>query len=163
MLFQGAASGHPSACTMHAEDVPTMIRRLETPPISLPASLVETIDVVCAITQAKVKGESVRRLREVVEIISVGEKIGELRTNTPFVWDPASDSFFFKTESYLFEKLVKRYGVSREYLQKEFMKRTQLLMELYRQNISDYKEVQDVIHAYYKTPEQVMKRFNIRV
>ncbi len=163
VLFQGAASGHPSACTMHAEDVDTMIRRLETPPISLPASLVETIDIVCAITQAKVRGESVRRLKEVVEIIEVGDTPGSLRTNTPFVWDPASDSFFFKTESYMFEKLVKRYGLSRELLQREFALRSQLLMELYRQNITNYKEVQDIIHAYYKTPQVVLKRFNIRV
>jgi flagellar protein FlaI len=163
VLFQGAASGHPSACTMHAEDVPTMIRRLETPPIGLPPSLVETIDVVCVITQAKIKGEPVRRLREVVEIIKVGDNMSELKTNTPFMWDPASDSFFFKTESYLFEKLVKRYGLTMDYLKREFAIRTQLLMELYRQNIVSYKEVQDVIHAYYKTPQQVMKRFNIRI
>ena len=163
VLFQGAASGHPSACTMHAEDVDTMVRRLQTPPISLPASLVETIDIVCVITQAKVHGESVRRLREVVEIIEVGETPGSLRANTPFVWDPASDNFYFKTESYMFEKLAKRYGLSRDFLQREFTARSQLLMELYRQNIVDYKEVQEVIHAYYKTPQLVMKRFNIRV
>ena len=54
------------------ENVDTMIRRLETPPISLPASLVETIDIVCAITQAKVH-KTKCKLREVTEIISVGE------------------------------------------------------------------------------------------
>ena len=37
------------------------------------------------------------------------------------------------------------------------------LKSLYEQNIVDYKEVQEVIHAYYKTPQLVMKRFNIRV
>jgi hypothetical protein len=79
------------------------------------------------------------------------------------MWDPASDSFFFKTESHLFEKLVKRYGLTMDFLKREFAIRTQLLMELYRQNIVSYKEVQDVIHAYYKTPQQVMKRFNIRI
>ncbi len=35
VLFQGMASGHPSMGTMHAEDVKTMIKRLETPPINL--------------------------------------------------------------------------------------------------------------------------------
>lgn len=163
VLFQGAASGHPTACTMHAEDVQTMVRRLETPPISLPPSLVETIDVVCVITQAKVGGESVRRLKEVVEIIEIGEGRGAIRTNTPFVWDPATDTFFFKTDSHMFGKLVKKYGINQEFLKREFMRRTRLLMELYRRNIAGYQEVHDIISAYYKTPDQVLRRFTILV
>ncbi len=163
VLFQGAASGHPSACTMHAEDVSTMIRRLETPPINLPPSLVETIDIACVITQAKVKGEAVRRVKEIVEIISVGETLSSLKLNTPFIWDPASDNFFFKTESHMFDKLVKRYGLTKEFIMREFTIRTKLLMELYRQNVTGYKEVQEVLHAYYKAPQLVMRRFNIRM
>lgn len=161
VLFQGAASGHAVACTMHAEDVDTMVRRLETPPISLPPSLVETIDLVCIISQAKVKGEDVRRLKAVVEIIKIGEKVGDIQTNTPFTWDPATDQFFFKTESIMFEKLAKEFGLSMDYIIKEFHQRTKLLMEMYRRNISDHKSVQDIINAYYKTPQQVLKKFNL--
>lgn len=161
VLFQGAASGHPIACTMHAEDVETMVRRLETPPISLPPSLVETIDFVCTISQVKVKGEDVRRLKAVVEIIKIGETQGDIKTNAPFVWDPASDTFFFKTESIMFEKLAREYGLSMDYLVREFQLRTRLLMEMYKRNIADHKSVQDIINAYYKTPEKVLKKFGI--
>ena len=159
VLFQGAASGHAVACTMHAEDVETMIKRLETPPINLSPSLVEIIDVVCAMGQVKVKGENVRRLKSVVEIVDVEEN--NIKTNTPFMWDPASDSFFFKTESTVFTKLVKNVGITMEELQQEFSNRTRLLMELYKKNIVDYKQVQDIINAYYKQPKDVLRRFNI--
>ncbi|MEK6861175.1 MAG: type II/IV secretion system ATPase subunit [Nanoarchaeota archaeon] len=161
VLFQGAASGHPVACTMHAEDVETMVRRLETPPISLPPSLVETIDFVCVISQVKVKGEEVRRLKSVIEIMKIGETLGDIKTNTPFTWDPASDTFFFKTESVMFQKLAKEYGLSMDYLVKEFQLRTKLLMEMYRRNMVDHKSVQEIINAYYKTPHQVLKKFGI--
>ena len=160
VLFQGAASGHPSACTMHAEDVETMIKRLETPPISLSPGLVETIDIVCIISQAKVKGEDVRRVKSIVEIIGVNEN-GDATTNSPFIWDPASDAFFFKTESVMFRKLVSEYGLNMNTLLGEFSARTRLLFELYRRNIVEYKQVQDVINAYYTSPEEVLKRFNI--
>ena len=161
VLFQGAASGHPIACTMHAEDVETMVRRLETPPISLPPSLVETIDFACVITQAKVKGEDVRRLKSVTEIVRIGETTGDIKTNTPFTWDPATDTFFFKTESVMFEKLAREYGLSIDYLINEFKLRTKLLMEMYKRSIIDHKSVQDIINAYYKTPQQVLRKFGI--
>ncbi len=160
VLFQAAASGHPIACTMHAEDVETMLQRLQSPPINLPPTLLETIDVVCIMTQTRVKGEEVRRLKSIVEIIEIGSR-GNISTNAPFVWDPRTDTFFFKTESKLFDKLVVNYGLSREYLQSEFSKRTKLLMEMFRRGITGFKEVQDVINAYYKTPEDVLRRFNI--
>lgn len=162
VLFQGAASGHPTACTMHAEDVYTMIKRLESPPISLPPSLIETIDVVCVISQVKVKDEAVRRLKSVVEIIKAGSEAENTKINTPFVWDPASDTFFFKTESKVFEKLVKNYGLAPEYVQKEFIRRTRLLVELLKRDIIGYHEVQQIINEYYKGPEDVLKRFNIQ-
>ncbi|MEK6903844.1 MAG: type II/IV secretion system ATPase subunit [Nanoarchaeota archaeon] len=159
VLFQGAASGHATACTMHAEDVETMVKRLETPPISLSPALIEIIDVVCIMGQVKVQGETVRRLKSIVEIIEVNGSA--VKTNTPFLWDPRSDTFFFKTESVVFQKIIKNSGMPMEELQKEFTRRTKLLMELYRRNITDFRQVQEVIDIYYKTPEEVVRRFNL--
>ncbi len=160
VLFQGAASGHAVACTMHAEDVDTMIRRLETEPINLSGSLLETIDVVCIMGQVRVGGEEVRRIKSVVEIVSVSDS-GEAITNAPFVWDPRTDSFFFKKESVMFNKLVQEFGLSPDYLQQEFFRRTRLFIELYKRDITDYREVQKIINAYFKTPEEVISRFNL--
>ena len=154
-------SGHPSFGTMHAEDVETMIRRLETSPINLSASLVESLDVVCVMTRTKVRGNDARRVRNVVEILKVEEVLGHAKTNTPFNWDPATDKFYYKTDSKIFDKLVTRYGVSRERLATEFRRRSQLLMRMYTLHVFGFKEVQDVITAYYKTPEVVLKRFGI--
>jgi hypothetical protein len=77
------------------------------------------------------------------------------------MWDPRSDTFFFKKESVVFDKLVKNFGLSMGVLQKEFANRTKLLMALYKRNIINFRKVQDVIDRYYKTPEKVLKRFGI--
>lgn len=154
-------SGHPSMGTMHAEDVGTMIRRLETQPINLSPSLVESMDAVCVMGHAKVGGVDVRRLREVDEIISVSGMEGVAKLNTPFIWDPRTDNFYFKTDSKIFDKIVAHKGISRKRLNDEFSVRTRLLLELYKRKIFEYKEVQEVITAYYKNPMQVLKRFGI--
>ncbi|MEM4267155.1 MAG: type II/IV secretion system ATPase subunit, partial [Candidatus Nanoarchaeia archaeon] len=162
VLFQGAASGHPTMSTMHAESVDTMIRRLETQPINLSPALVETLDVVCVMTETKVRNRSVRRLKEVVEIIQVKEEVGHAITNTPFVRDPAKDVFYFKTDSRVFDKISRQQGISKQDLYKEFKNRSDFLMALYRNKIFDFKEVQDMITAYYKNPKEMLRKFGIR-
>ena len=161
VLFQGMASGHSSLGTMHADDVATIIRRLETPPINLSPSLVETLDAVCLMTFAKVKDKETRKLRAIEEIISVDEN-GKAKINIPFSWDPRTNKFLFKKESNVLNEIVIKKGISREKLDEEFNLRSKLLLKLYQENIFDFNEVQKIIHAYYKTPERVLKRFNLR-
>mgnify|MGYP000467190475 CR=1 FL=1 len=131
VLFQGMASGHSSLSTIHAESVETVIRRLQTPPISLSPTLVNSLDCVAVMTHAIVKKQETRRLSKVTEIVEV-ESSGVAKTNTPFVWDPATDKFFFKTDSKVFEKIMMRFGLSKEELLTEFRNRTRLIFELYR-------------------------------
>jgi type IV secretory pathway ATPase VirB11/archaellum biosynthesis ATPase/chloramphenicol O-acetyltransferase len=160
VMFQGAASGHPTASTMHAESVETMIRRLETNPINLSPSLVESLDVVCVMIQTKVNNKSVRRLSEVVEVIKVSED-GRATTNTPFVRDPAKDIFYSKKDSYVFNKISRKAGISIERLLKEFDIRSKILMAMYKKKIFGFKEVQEIINEYYLDPRSVMIKLGL--
>ena len=160
VLFQGMSSGHPSLGTMHAEDVGTMIRRLETPPINLSPTLVESLDAVVIITGTKVKGKNVRRVREVSEILNVGEE-GSSRLNTTFKWDPIQDMIKFVSRSNVFNKIMAYHGLTSQKLNQEFRNKVLLLRKMYEQQVFDYAKVQEVINQYYKNPEKVLKRFGI--
>jgi flagellar protein FlaI len=162
VLFQGAASGHPTMSTMHAESVDTMVRRLETQPINLSPALVETLDVVCVMIETKVKSRSVRRLKEVVEVVQVKEEIGNAVTNTPFVRDPAKDLFYFKTDSRVFDKISRQHGISKDELYHDFKRRSAFLMALYKNKVFGFKEVQEKINDYYKNPKETLRKFGIR-
>ena len=160
VLFQGMASGHASISTIHADSIDTVIKRLETPPIELSPSLLNVLDAVCVMTHAIVNKQETRKLKEVVEIINVNNE-GVALTNTPFVWDPAEDQFYFKRNSKVFEKIRKRYGLDAETLDIEFRKRVQLIYKLYQYKIFGFEEVQDIVNEYYKKPQAVLKRFGI--
>ena len=162
VLFQGMASGHASISTMHADSVDTVISRLETPPISLNPSLVNILDCVAIMSHAIVKGHETRRLREIVEIVKV-QPDGLAFTNTPFMWNPAEDNFYFKKDSKIFEKIQKKYGLSKEELQREFLVRSKLLYEIFRRKIIGFEEIQRIVQDYYKNPREVLARFNIRL
>ena len=158
VLFQAMASGHPSLSTMHADSVEAVIRRLETPPINLSPTLVNSLDAVAVMTHAIVRKQETRRLKEIVEIVDVTPE-GIAITNTPFIWNPKDDAFYFKTESKVFEKIMKRYGISKEQLKEEFRIRTRLLFALYKKKIFDFETVQRIINEYYKSPETVLSKY----
>ena len=160
VLFQGMASGHSSISTFHAESVDTVIKRLETPPIELSPTLMNVLDCVCIMTHAIVNKQETRKLKEIVEIINVTDD-GVAVTNTPFVWNPANDQFYFKKNSKIFEKITRRYGMDISELEREFKRRTQIIYKLYQQSIFDFQKVQKIINEYYKNPEKVLKEFGV--
>ena len=161
VLFQGMASGHPSFGTMHADSVDTMVKRLETPPINLSPSLVEIMDVVVSMTSTKRGGKSIRRLKDVNEIISIGKDGGNI-VNKPFIWDPTNDKYDYVTESDIFKKLIKQQGLSEDEIIQEWKNRTLLLIAMYNAGMFDFHEVQRVIDVYYKSPKDVLQKFGIR-
>jgi flagellar protein FlaI len=81
VMFQGMAAGIPAMGTMHAGRVEDVIYRLQTPPINLSPALIDTLDLVLVMIHAREKGESARRLKEIVEIESIDTTTGKVRTN----------------------------------------------------------------------------------
>ncbi len=162
VLFQGMASGHSSISTMHADSVDTVIKRLETPPIELSPTLVNTLDCVAIMTHAIVKKDQTRRLRSIVEIVKVNPD-GVALTNTPFVWNVGDDRFYYKKSSKVFEKIGERYGLTQAELLKEFSLRARLIYQLYRKGIFGFNDVQQIINEYYKSPEKILEKFGVAV
>lgn len=160
VLFQGMASGHPSISTIHADSVDTVVKRLETPPINLSPTLLNTLDVVAVMSHAIVGKKETRKLREIIEVVNV-DPDGIAVTNTPFVWNPADDNFYYKTQSEVFKKIEKRYGLSPGKLEKEFMLRTILLYRLYKRGVKEFNTIQRIINKYYKNPQEVLKEYGV--
>jgi len=160
VLFQGMASGHSSLSTMHSDSVDTLIRRLQTPPIELSPTLVNSLDCVAIATHAIVQKHETRRVREIVEIVNVNRD-GTALVNTPFMWDAEKDVFYFKKQSKVFEKISVKRGLSVESLQREFIVRSKLLYSLYKNKVFGFDEIGKIINEYYKNPIQVLSKYNI--
>lgn len=160
VLFQGMASGHASISTMHADSIDTLVKRLETPPIELSPTLLNTLDCVAIMTHAIINKQETRKLREITEVINVDSE-GTAITNTPFIWNPKEDVFYFKQEKKVFEKISKKYGLTVEWLNKEFEIRARLLFELQKRRIFDFNQTQKIINQYHKNPQAVLSSFGL--
>ena len=118
------------------------------------------MDCVAIATHVIVNNQASRRIREIVEIVNVNRD-GTALINTPFIWNPKDDKFYYKKQSKVMEKISARSGISMEKLYQEFVIRSQLLYQLYKRKIFSFDDVSKVINEYYKNPVGVLNQYNI--
>ncbi|MFH1229233.1 MAG: type II/IV secretion system ATPase subunit [Candidatus Aenigmatarchaeota archaeon] len=157
VMFQGMAAGIPAMGTMHAGRVEDVIYRLETPPINLSPALIDTLDIVLIMIHARDKGESCRRLKEIVEVESVDTTTGKVRTNQVYHWSASQDSYEFSGSSYFLQEIAAHKGASVTDLIKEIGKRKALLDWMQKSNKTKYTEAIKIFIEYRKNPEKVLK------
>ncbi len=156
VLFQQMATGHPSLATLHADTLEKLTNRLITPPISLPPSLLENLDLVVFLTKMKYKGRYVRKVKNIYEIVGYDMKDKKIKTNKIFQWDPIKDKINITNKSVVLQKIVKRTGLTEKKVIEELKRRMLVLYWLHEKNIADYRDVARVINLYYDFPERTI-------
>ena len=154
VLFQQMATGHPSLATIHAASIPQLIDRLIAPPISLPPSLLENIDIVVFLTLSRLKGTYVRRADAIMEI--TGIKDNRPTSNKVFEWKPITDSFETVGKSIVLKEIARKAGVTEDTIVEELLRRKAVLEWMLERGLFDYREVARVIGTYYTNPERIM-------
>ena len=149
VMFQGMASGHPTLSTFHSEDLSSVISRLKTPPINLPTSLIELLDVIITIVKVERKGKLFRKVKKIEEFLRIDERTGRVETNTILSFDPSKDKFTYNLESKILEKISINQGIKIDEIKKEIQKRKKFLLDLVKKKIFDLHLVQKEIEKYY--------------
>jgi len=157
VVFQAMATGHISYSTFHAEDVQSMVHRLENDPINLPRALLTALNIVLLQGQVKVGTKMTRRVKALTEIVGMDPETGELITNSVFYWNPADDSFTYSGHSYVYEKVRAVRNWSPREMEREVKRRIDILEYMKKIGVSNYRQVAKIVSAYYKDPEKVMK------
>ncbi len=157
-VFQAMATGKTCYTTFHAEDVKSMVHRFENAPINLPRALITALNVVLMQAQVKVGTTMTRRTKSITEIVGLDPETDEIITNNAYTWNPADDSFNFSGHSYVYEKIATLKGWSQRRMELEVKRREQILTYMEKVGVRYYRDVARVVSAYYKNPEEVMKR-----
>jgi len=157
-LFQAMTTGHLSYSTVHAGDIRTLIQRLESPPISLPRSLLTALDAVVFMNSVSVDQKPVRRFTSVTEIIKLDSGSNRLITFTPFSWFSESDVFNMEDGSRIFQRIKSENSWSDKEFEKEFENRKKVLSWMLNNNRRSYKDVAKIISQYYKNPSSVLEK-----
>ena len=154
VLFQQIATGHPSLATIHAASITQLVDRLTTPPISLPPSLIENINIIVFLTLTRFGGRYVRRADKILEVTGIRDNLPT--TNSIFSWKPSEDKFRTEERSVVMRSIAERQALDEAGLKDELTRRKIIIEWMYRQEIFDYREVARIISTYYTNPERVM-------
>ncbi len=160
-LFQAMSTGHTTFSTMHADSVSSAIHRLENPPISVPRSMIQALNIISIQAQTFVKGRRARRSMKLVEITDIDPATRNIRTNDIFVWDPLTDEFHRVGESKALDDIMIRRGWNASDLKKELMNRQKILEFMVNNKITDFSAIATIIHDYQVSPEKVLKNLII--
>ncbi len=160
-LFQAMSTGHTTFSTMHADSVSSAIHRLENPPISVPRSMIQALNIMSIQAQTYVKGKRARRNMKLVEITDIDPATRNIRTNDIFAWDALTDKFHRVGESKAINEIMIRRGWSNADLKKELVNRQKILEFMLNNKITDFNAISTIIHDYQVSPDKVLKKLQI--
>jgi len=160
-LFQAMSTGHTTFSTMHADSVASAIHRLENPPISVPRTMIQALNIISIQAQTFVRGKRARRNMKLVEITDIDPTTRNIKTNDIFVWDALTDKFNRVGESKALAELTLRRGWSVADLKTELVNRQKILEFMVNNKISDFNAIATIIHDYQVAPEKVLKKLLI--
>jgi flagellar protein FlaI len=155
VLFQALATGHGGLCTMHAESVETVIKRLIQPPMNIPKGIIPLMNCVIVVKQVKTPSfAGVDRKVSTRKIV----RVSEINTNgvihDVFLWNPAIDVFQQDLgQSYLLAKIAKSLDVPLSVVIQELERRKQILLKMVEKNLRDFRSVHKALSSSVNVPE----------
>ena len=158
VLFQQMATGHPGISTIHAESMEGVMNRLRTPPIELPPSLVQHLDILIVIARQRIRGKYLRRIKEAVEIVGYNVDKDRPVLNTSYTWEPAADAFHYTGKSAILKDIMEVTGSSEESMFLEVERRVKVIDWMQDNGIRDYKNVGRIVKEYYQDPEALLSQ-----
>jgi flagellar protein FlaI len=159
VLFQALATGHGGLCTMHADDVETVIKRLTQPPMNIPQTILSLMNCVIVVKQVKALSSnpqnrkvSTRKFVKIAEIDNNGAPI------EVFNWNMSTDTFEQTLDkSYLFNKIAKNLDAPPSVVEQEFERRKQILLNMVDKNLRDFRSVHKALNNSLNLAELAMK------
>ena len=157
VVFQAMATGKTAYTTFHAEDVGSMVHRMENPPISLPRALVGALNLVMMQAQVKVGTKMTRRVKSLTEVVGMDPETNELITNSVYTWNPADDTFNYSGHSYIYEQIAMAKNWTARMMQLEVKRRIDVLAWMQKASMNNYRQVARIVSGYYKDKDRVLE------
>jgi archaeal flagellar protein FlaI len=149
VLFQALATGHGGLCTMHADDVETVIKRLTQPPMNIPQNILSLMNCVIVVKQVNTASINLRdRKKSMRKFVKVSEIDSNGTPHEVFNWNLSSDTFNQDlNKSYLLNKIAQNLDAPLSVVQQEFERRKQILLRMVEQNLRDFRSVHKALNS----------------
>ncbi|MGB0652554.1 MAG: ATPase, T2SS/T4P/T4SS family [Thermoplasmatota archaeon] len=160
VAFQAMQTGHPTVATFHAADKVKMIQRLSAPPINIPLTFMDNLNVALFQQAFHRRGRLVRRITSVDEIQGFSELEGGIITLPVFAYDAKHDDHGFQGNNNSFvleQKIAAQHGYEDpSEIYRVLARRAQILEAMVENDIIGSKEVNRVLQAFADGGEEAL-------
>ena len=155
-LFQAMNTGHTTFSTMHADSIQSAVNRLLNEPLNIPLMMLSSLDIMVVQVLKYVGGRRVRRLETLCEFVGIDTTSGNISIRDLYTWNPLHDTIESAGSSKILDDIMYSRGWSRERMDTELRNREAVLQYMIDNDISDYRDVSQIIWMYSSDPENVM-------
>ncbi len=155
VLFEAMHTGHSVYSTLHADTATQTIRRLINPPINVPKTLVEAVDLNVVMFRDRKK--NIRRAMQVSEVVTdyLGQE-AEVEANILYQWHSRSDEIKKKEKSQkIMEKLNLHAGLTEDEVKQSIQDRTEILEWMVEEEVNSVDTVGKVIAEFYQDEDRI--------
>jgi len=157
VLFEAMHTGHSVYATLHADTVEQSYRRLINPPINVPVTLLEALDLIVAVFRDRRTG--IRRIFQVAELIPTTKPEGKgTSLRILFRWNIRKDKIEKYQESYRFMKELEMHtGMTTKEIIEDLKEKERILNWMVENHVNTVDGVGKIVAEYYKDSEKVLK------
>ncbi|MCK4327110.1 MAG: Flp pilus assembly complex ATPase component TadA [Candidatus Diapherotrites archaeon] len=154
VLFEAMHTGHSVYSTLHANTADEVRRRLVTPPLSIPETLLESLHLVSVQFRHRKKG--IRRVLQIAEVLPSAE--GTVSFRDIYKWRAGADTFGRVKDSVRVIPEIQLFtGMSLREINDELKQKEEILNWLVKQKVATTEEIGRVISEYYTSEEVVVE------
>ncbi|MBD3155267.1 MAG: hypothetical protein GF368_01265 [Candidatus Aenigmarchaeota archaeon] len=152
VLFEAMHTGHSVYATLHADTADETLRRLINPPINVPETLVEAIDLIVVMYRDRRTGK-----RRVYEIAEFSQMENKMFVNIISRWNPKKDKSE-KIGDFKFLKKIKMFAdLSDSEIKKDLKNKETILKWIRKNKINTVNGVGKVVAETYNDSKKVME------
>jgi flagellar protein FlaI len=156
-FFQAVSTGHGGLTTIHAENMASLIRRLLTPPMSVPPSLVATAKLLIQVQRLLYKDSVIRRVTYIHEIEGYDPVENRLSVKLVCKWSREKDSWLFNLrDSRLIKDVADLLLLNYEDVLEDLRKRATVLLYATKKNM-DIVQLHTLVRRYRREPDKVYR------
>lgn len=151
VLFEAMHTGHSVYATVHADTSNETIRRLTNPPISVPPSMLNSVNLNVVMFRDRKRG--LRRAFQLAEFVSGKDSV---TANLLYRWVPEKDIFTAHNKSLaFFDQLSRNTGMDEKEIEKELKYKKAVFDWLIKHKIRDLESLGKLMNYYYTDREKL--------
>jgi flagellar protein FlaI len=154
VLFEAMHTGHAVYSTVHADTASQVLRRLTHPPIELPVTELQSLQLI--LVQYRDRRKEIRRTYELTEVVVSPAET--LTLNSLYRWKARTDDFEKANESLrVLEELNLHTGMTEKEIGEDVGNKKLILEWMLKNDIRSIDKVGSIVGIYYKTPATVIE------